>query len=78
MKLTKAQRELLAGNEMVSVSSITGNVWANDGRFSVKVRRSTFDALLKAGMYLPHAQNGQTIVYSRTVAGRAALSETQP
>lgn len=73
MKLTKAQRDVLANNEMVSVSTMTGSVWANDGRFSVKVRRSTFDALVKAGMYLPHVQNGQTIVYSRTITARAAL-----
>jgi len=72
-KQTKAQRSILSGNEMLSTSAITGNVWSNDGRFSFKVNRRTFDVLLGRGLYAPYKQGGSTLVYARTDLGRAAL-----
>ncbi|KKB81055.1 hypothetical protein VW35_02490 [Devosia soli] len=75
MRLTQRQLEILRYNETLSVSTITQNVWGHIGNSAVKVNRKTFDALIKAGMYLPHAQSQLTVVYSRTIAGRAALSQ---
>lgn len=79
MKLTKAQAELLSGNTRILFNRRTGEVYTSDDRgFTVRVNKSTFNALTVRGLLaLEDGTGGEIARYVRTPAGRAALEASE-
>lgn len=80
LKLTPAQRELLsrmAGGAPITYSRQYDNAWSSDGRYTVKVRVTTMDALFVKGLIWPTFEDEKTIRYGISERGRAALSDLE-
>lgn len=76
MALSEAQRgllERLMGGASLSYNRWHGSIWLSDGRFTIKVRASTFKSLSERGLIGPWATKENTVGYRITPAGRAAL-----
>jgi len=76
--LTKTQRQLLerlASGASISYSTITGDAWSSDGRFTVKVHNNTFNAVHMRRWIVAVSMRGATTLYRITEAGRAALAD---
>lgn len=79
MKLTEAQRQLLGrmkNGASLSYDKLHGSIWSSDGRFTIKVRASTFNSLTVRNLIGPWITEGDTTGYRITPAGIAALEES--
>lgn len=77
-KLSEAQQHVLtalANGADLKHSAHTGSVWRRDGRFTIAVRQTTFNALCLRGLIAPGDRFDATTTYNITPAGRAALSK---
>lgn len=76
---SKAQRKLLerlAGGASLSYSTLTGNAWSSDGRFTIKVNNNTFNSLhMRRWIVADAIPVLATTSYRITEAGLAALAE---